>query len=128
MPLIAALCVIFCFRLSFGLFFQGKVVLQKIQAGLQNVLRFSYLVYNGTMGGINTLMIMGRDSAKIILRGRIREGRWEDFPNTLEPFVQLVYQKKLCKLELAAEMREHKSSEVDGKSLSPFSLNFTDSV
>lgn len=47
-----------------SLFFQGKVVLQRSQAGLENLLRFSSMVYNGTMGGINTLMIMGRDSAK----------------------------------------------------------------
>jgi len=83
------------------------------------------MVYNGTMRGINTLMIMGRDSAKVILGGRIREARWEDFPNALEPFVQLIYQKKVCELESTAEMEEHKSPRVDGKSLTPFSLNFT---
>lgn len=78
------------------------------------------MVYNGTMRGINTLMIMGRDSIKIILRGRIREGRRKDFPKTLEPFEQSVYQKH-CKLETAVEMGEHKSPKVDRKSHSPFS-------
>lgn len=88
MFLVAASSFIFCLGLGFSLFFQGRS-----QAGLENLWKFSYMVYNGTMGGINTLMIMSRNSAKIILGGRIREGRWEDFPNTLKLFVQLVYQK-----------------------------------
>lgn len=76
---IAAPSFVFCLGSDFSLFFQGKVVLCRRQAGLENLLRFNYMLYNGTMGGINTLMIMGRDSAKIILGGRIREGGWEDF-------------------------------------------------
>lgn len=77
--LIAAPCFICCLGWDFSLFSQGKVILWRSQAWLENLLRFNYVVYNGTMGGINTLMIMGRDSAKIISGGRIREGRWEDF-------------------------------------------------
>lgn len=118
--LTAAPSFIFCLGIGFSLFFRGKVVLRRSQAGLENLLRFSSMVYNGTMGGINTLMIMGRDSAKTILGDRIREGRWEDFPSTLEPFVQSVYQKN-CKLKSAAGMGEQKSPKVDGKSPSPFS-------
>lgn len=41
------------------------------------------MVYNGTIGGINALVITSRDNARIILGGRIREGRQKDFPNTL---------------------------------------------
>lgn len=58
---------------------------------------FSHMVFNGTIGGINTLVIKDRDNAKIILGGRIREGRWVaciDFPNTPESFLQEVCQKR----------------------------------
>lgn len=55
---------------------------------------FSHMVFNGTIGGINTLVIKDRDNAKIILGGRIREGRREDFPNTPESFLQEVCQKR----------------------------------
>lgn len=97
MLLIAAHSFILCLGLGFNLFFQGKAILWKSQAGLGNLLVFSHMVFNGTIGGINTLVIKDRDNAKIILGGRIREGRWVaciDFPNTPESFLQEVCQKR----------------------------------
>lgn len=75
----------FCIGLGLTcfIFSQRKAVLRSSQAGLGNLLRFSYMVYNGTIGGINALVITSRDNARIILGGRIREGRQKDFPNTL---------------------------------------------
>lgn len=62
----------------FVLFFlpKGKAVLGGVRGRLENLLRFSY---NGTMGGINASLIVGRDNAQPILGGRIIPGRWEDF-------------------------------------------------
>lgn len=80
----------FCIGLGLTcyIFSQRKAVLWSSQAGLGSLLRFSYKAYNGTMGGINALVITGRDNAGIISGGRIREGRQKDFPNTLQSFLQ----------------------------------------
>lgn len=87
-----------CVFCSVDFFFPRKGSFRRSQARLENLLRFSSLVDNGTMGGINTPLIVGRDNAKPILGGRVRPGRWEDFANSLEPFVQSLCGAN-CKLE-----------------------------